>query len=200
VSTPDPKRRGRPRSARADRAILDAALEEFADKGYEALSIERVAARAGVAKSTIYRRWPTKESLLVAAVKDLVRHIEPVDTGQVHDDLVAIMQLLRRQLFMGRAGTVVPYLAVEVYRGSALGRLDHERLLGWILQVLREAVQRGIDRGELRDDVDARVAAESLLGSLLLQHLTGRLRARGGSALPRTIVDQALTGLTARQG
>ncbi len=65
---PDQARRGRPRSEHADRAIIDAALDLFAESGAEGLCIEKVAARAGVGKATIYRRWPGKEDLLLAAL------------------------------------------------------------------------------------------------------------------------------------
>ena len=72
VSTGSPgtgqRRPGRPRSERADRAIIDAALSVFAESGPEGLCIERVAARAGVGKATIYRRWPGKEDLLLDAI------------------------------------------------------------------------------------------------------------------------------------
>src|SRR5260221_12486896 len=63
----DHTRRGRPRSEQADRAIIDATLEMFAESGAEGLCIEKVAARAGVGKATIYRRWPGKEDLLLDA-------------------------------------------------------------------------------------------------------------------------------------
>ena len=63
---------GRPRSAQAHRAILDATIELFVESGYEGLSIEGVAARAGVGKTTIYRRWSSKEDLIVDAIGELI--------------------------------------------------------------------------------------------------------------------------------
>ena len=64
----EPRRPGRPRSEQADQAIIDATLEVFAESGPDGLCIEQVAARAGVGKATIYRRWPGKEDLLVDAI------------------------------------------------------------------------------------------------------------------------------------
>ena len=71
VTAPAARRPGRPRSERADRAIIDAALSLFAERGVEGLCIEEVAARAGVGKATIYRRWPGKEDLLLDALAAL---------------------------------------------------------------------------------------------------------------------------------
>ena len=65
------RRPGRPREQRADRAIIDATLEIFADEGYHALSVEAVAARAEVSKATIYRRWPGKRELVIDALATL---------------------------------------------------------------------------------------------------------------------------------
>src|SRR5579859_7686549 len=84
------RRPGRPRSALAERAILEATLELLAEVGIEALSIEGVAARAGVGKTTIYRRWESKEELIVAAVRRLQVQAPIVDTGNFRADIQAI--------------------------------------------------------------------------------------------------------------
>src|SRR5271156_7094325 len=79
------------RSARVREAILDAALSELIDGGYAALSVEAVAARAGVNKTTIYRRWPTLDDLLVEALTEWSHDALPAqDTGNIETDLLAL--------------------------------------------------------------------------------------------------------------
>src|SRR5450432_744304 len=85
--------RGRPRSAEADRAILAATLELLAERGLDAMSIEEVAARAGVGKTTIYRRWPSKGLLALDAFVISFRAEQPLpDTGTLRGDLVAALR------------------------------------------------------------------------------------------------------------
>ena len=87
--TAAPVRAGRPRSTEADDAILDAALDQFCDFGYDGLSVERVAATAGVAKTTIYRRYPTKLDLVMAAIERAKEGARaPVGSGSLRDDLL----------------------------------------------------------------------------------------------------------------
>ncbi|MGH2503871.1 MAG: helix-turn-helix domain-containing protein, partial [Ktedonobacterales bacterium] len=80
------RRPGRPRSAQADQAILDAALELIAQEGIQGMSIEGVAARAGVGKTTIYRRWPNKDALALDALRTVKPPIVSFDTGNLRSD------------------------------------------------------------------------------------------------------------------
>ena len=89
-----PRRPGRPRSTEADRAIIDAALCVFAEHGVEGLCIEKVAAKAGVGKATIYRRWPGKEDLLLDALAALKAPLPQPRGESVRDDLVNLMQTM----------------------------------------------------------------------------------------------------------
>src|SRR6516164_9360358 len=84
------RRPGRPRSEQAEQAIIEATLDLFGEQGFEGVCIEAVAARAGVGKATIYRRWPNKQELLLAALSSMKSPI-PEPTGSVRDDLVAHM-------------------------------------------------------------------------------------------------------------
>src|SRR5580704_5442851 len=77
------RRPGRPRSEQAEQAIIDAALELFGERGVEGVCVEAVAARAGVGKATIYRRWPSKEELLIAALGTTRAPLDDPDTGNV---------------------------------------------------------------------------------------------------------------------
>src|SRR5256885_14111497 len=87
------RRPGRPRSEQAEQAIIEATLDLFAEQGFEGVCIEAVAARAGVGKATLYRRWPNKEELLLAALSSLKSPF-PEPVGNVRDDLVAQMTVL----------------------------------------------------------------------------------------------------------
>src|SRR5262249_2760312 len=96
-TTRDQVRRGRPRSEEADRAIIGAALDMFAESGAEGLCIEKVAARAGVGKATIYRRWPGKEDLLLDALAALRAPLPNPKGESVRDDLAALLDAMRAE-------------------------------------------------------------------------------------------------------
>ena len=93
----DQRRPGRPRSEQADRAIIAATRELFAESGADALCIEKVAARAGVGKSTIYRRWPGKEDLLLAAIASMQAPLPEPRGRSVREDLRALLDALTEQ-------------------------------------------------------------------------------------------------------
>src|SRR6266496_6782642 len=82
---------GRPRSAQAHKAILDATLELLAEGGFQGLSIEAVAARAGVGKTTIYRRWPSKNELVMDAIREVQVNLSVIDTGNFRKDVVTFV-------------------------------------------------------------------------------------------------------------
>src|SRR5580658_2329777 len=88
------RRPGRPRSERAERAILDAALELFAESGVAGVCMEAVAARAGVGKATIYRRWPGKEDLLLDALAALRMPLPTPQGRSVRADLITLVDAL----------------------------------------------------------------------------------------------------------
>ena len=88
-----PRRPGRPRDATRDKAILTAALDLLQQRGYRDLTIESVAEQAGVGRPTIYRRWPSKPALVVAALARSTRlAVPPVDTGSLRRDLIALQR------------------------------------------------------------------------------------------------------------
>ena len=187
-------RPGRPRSARAHQAILDAAVALFIDEGFEAMSVEAVAARAGVGKATIYRRWRSKESLVIDAIAQLLAEPPSPDSGSVLRDLVGLGRELYQLMTSAATGGVFPRMAAQVARGSPLGRLYEERVIGPRRAVLALALRRGIERGELPGDVDIELAIDLLVGCLLLRRLTGRLEP-SHTAVPERAVNVVLAGL-----
>ena len=189
------RRPGRPRSATADQAILDAALELFVEAGLEGLAVEQVAARAGVGKATIYRRYPGKIDLVIAAARCLTSSVAPVpDTGTADGDLRAIARGLVHLLTQTMAGQAVAQVVAEVQRNGDLRRAHAEFVTGRRAGTIA-AVKRGIERGELRADTDAELVADLLAGPIFYRHLVsgGRL----DPAFADRLVDEVLAGLRA---
>ena len=190
------RRPGRPRSERADRAIIDAALSVFAESGPEGLYIERVAARAGVGKATIYRRWPGKEDLLLDALGALQNPLPEPAGESVRDDLVAILSAMRDSVADPRRAREFALLLGEGAKYPRLMARYVETMLEPRREVIRSVLRRGVATGELRAGADIEAA---------LFMLTGAVIARGkydpGSFPPgyvERVVDELLLGLAPR--
>ena len=161
---------GRPRDARRDEAILNATLEILLDGDYQSLTIEAVAARAGVGRPTIYRRWPSKPALVVAALVDSARLAIPeVDTGTLRGDLIAVQ---RHQIVLMNAPMtrrVTAGLIADLATDPELG----DRYISEYLVPRRDGVwrvlERGIERGELAPDADLAFVYDLLMGPLFMR-------------------------------
>jgi AcrR family transcriptional regulator len=184
---------GRPRSAQAHQAILDAAVALFIEEGLEGMSVEAVAARAGTGKTTIYRRWPSKEDLVIDAIAQVLSTAPATDTGSVREDLLQLGRELHGLMSSSATGGVFPRMAAEVARRSRLGRLYGQRVIEPRRAALAGALRRGIERGELPKGTDVELAIDLLVGGLLLRRLTGRLRR--SDPTPERAVDLLLAGL-----
>jgi AcrR family transcriptional regulator len=161
---------GRPRDARRDEAILRATLEILLADGYQALTIESVAGRAGVGRPTIYRRWPSKPALVVAALVESSRLAVPeVDTGSLRDDLLAVQRHQIELMNAPMTRRVTAGLIADLATDPELA----ERYISQYLLPRRDAVwkvlQRGIDRGELDRDVDLAFVYDLLIGPLFMR-------------------------------
>jgi AcrR family transcriptional regulator len=186
-----PRARGRPRSAQAHQAILDATLALLAEKGYERLTVEDVATAAGVGKATIYRRWPAKVSLVIAAYAHLPELAQP-DTGNLSDDLTALLRSFARILETTPLPRVLPILAGECMHEPAMARLlvpINRRRRKPLLGVL----ERAVSRGELPADLDLGTAADLIVGPIMTRiYFTGEaVRAKD----IRRFVEAALSGI-----
>ena len=146
--------RGRPRSAAADQAILDATLRMLGIHGVAGLTIEGVAAEAGVGKTTIYRRWPTKTELILAAISDLVPRGDPPDTGTMAGDMAALAETQRKRLAGSGLAGIVPRVLAESMSDPELHQHFVERVVNPFRELLRLFIERGIERGELRPDLE----------------------------------------------
>jgi AcrR family transcriptional regulator len=166
------RRRGRPRSAEADRAIVDAALELIADGGIGALSMEQVAGRAGVGKATVYRRWPSKEALVGDALATLNDHMPDEFDGETsRDQITAALEHIRCHGMQTLAGRIYPRMLG--YRRSNPEWFDifQERVLEPRRERFREMVRTAVDAGEIRPDVDVDLATTMLVAPILYLNL-----------------------------
>ena len=190
------RRPGRPRSERADQAIIDAALSLFAESGPEGLCIERVAARAGVGKATIYRRWPGKEDLLLDAIAALKAALPEPAGRSVREDLVTLLGVLCQESADPRRAREFALLLGE---GSKYPRLM-ERYVETVLEPRREVVRavlrRGMATGELRPDLDVEAALFMLIGAVVARRGHEQQAIPAGYA--ERVVDELLRGLSAR--
>jgi AcrR family transcriptional regulator len=146
--------RGRPRSAEAEQAILNATLRMLGTQGVAGTTIEGVAADAGVGKTTIYRRWPTKTDLILAAISDIVPPGDPPDTGTMAGDMAALAETQRRRLAGAGLSGIVPRVLAESMSDPELHRDFVDRVVNPFRDLLRLFIERGIERGELRPDLE----------------------------------------------
>jgi AcrR family transcriptional regulator len=171
---PRPSRGGRPRDPSRDGVIRAAILRLLADVGYGALTMDAVAAEAGVGKATIYRRWRTKQDLVVDTISDLNRaEATPPDTGSLEGDLRAMLRSLVA-VIGGPAGAATLSLLSTVPHQPALAQAFRDGPLGVWRQAFREIWARAEARGEVRPGWHETVPAESV-SALLVQRwlLTG---------------------------
>ncbi|GAA2285635.1 TetR/AcrR family transcriptional regulator [Nonomuraea roseoviolacea subsp. roseoviolacea] len=191
--------RGRPRDTQVDERVLRAAAALIFERGYAGLSIDEVAEQAGVAKTTLYRRWPTKDHLAVAVVARLQADHEITETGDIRADLVDNLDeiaaaLNRMRAAGGREGPsagVAGELVAAAARHDDIGELARKQYaernaLGIAL------IERARARGELRADLDAEVLFDQLAGALYYRVLiTGEPVDR---AYAERLVSSALEG------
>jgi AcrR family transcriptional regulator len=188
---------GRPRRPETGDAILEAALILFGEAGYEGMTIEAVAARAGVGKATIYRRWSSKDDLIIAAIQEMLASVEVPETGDFRADLVGMIAGALRFMRTSRAGVVFPRMAGEVAGRSPLGIRYVEKVIGPRRKVLRGMIKRGIEQGELRSDLDVNLMADMLMGPIIMRKILGELQGTGEDMASR-LVDSLLEGWQAR--
>jgi AcrR family transcriptional regulator len=190
------RRPGRPRSAEADRAILEATVELLGEHGIRGLSIEAVAARAGVGKTTIYRRWKSKEELIVAAASLLRPSEVPAEQGSLIEDLRALVTIQRERLANSSIPRVMPRILPEAMEDPELHRTIVEQAVEPIRDIIRTIVQRAIDRGELRDDVDVEAVVDMLHALPIYTLLMGGADMSRVAEVPDRYVPLLLEGLS----
>lgn len=189
------RRPGRPRSAQAGRAILAAALLSLVEDGYEGMSIEGVAARAGVGKTTIYRRWPGKEELVGAALLSLNQDVRVPDTGSVRDDLNALVGEFRRHTLESPIGPVIGRLVSATLTSPSLKDIFQETIFRERRAAARAVLQRGIERGQVRPEIDVDLAIDLLAGPIITRILFDGADGLAVPGFPEAMIDLLLRGI-----
>ena len=186
--------RGRPRAQATDARILEAAVAELADTGFAAFSPLTVAARAGVAKGTVYLRWPTREALALDAVASVSAGIEDPDTGALRTDLLALADQFNA-VFARPGLKLLLRFSLEAESHPELYQRYQDEVAARRNAVVDHVVDRARQRGELREGVEPRMVTSALVGALFFHTAVGtpptRLTARQRSLL----VDQLLHGI-----
>jgi AcrR family transcriptional regulator len=161
---------GRPRSVGVEETLLEATLQLAGEVGMYGMSMDDLAQRAGVSKATIYRRWPSKEALVLDAFAHAIRPFDPIDTGTARGDLVVYLTELGRRLETGRTSDVLPDLISASVRDVAL----RESLDEWVRhrrQPLTAILGRAVQRGELAGDTDLDTIIDALIGAFTYRRL-----------------------------
>jgi AcrR family transcriptional regulator len=190
------RRPGRPRSEQAEQAILEATIDAVGERGIDGVSCEDVAARAGVGKATLYRRWPGKEDLLIAAFAALKRPLPEPRGESARADLIAMLEVIADDAADPRFAQQYALLHAEGERYPRLVALYRERVVEPRHEAMRSVLRRGIAAGEVRADADLDIAVLAL---------TGAVMARGKHDAPQPdpdfatrVVDELLLGFAPR--
>lgn len=170
------RRPGRPRSESARRAILSSVVELLAETGFAGLSMDAVAAKAGVGKATLYRWWPSKASLVAEAVHELAAEVvqEP-DTGELAKDLEALLEGVV-EAALSPLGKAAQALLSEAEHNSELAAALEKEFLQRRREIVSGVLARAAARGELRSGLDPELVAD--LGVAVVLHRS-RLRPSG---------------------
>jgi AcrR family transcriptional regulator len=189
------RQRGRPRSEKAHHAILHAAAELLLEQGLTAVSMDAVAARAGVSKATIYRWWPTKESLALDALFTEWSAVSPYsrDTGTLRGDLLALLRPWARLIISRPYGRVLAALLTQVQTDPVFAAEYRHRVVEPRRDQARAIFRRAIERGEIPADTKVEVALDLLYGPLYHRLLHGH--APLTDRFTQDVVDMALSGI-----
>lgn len=183
--------RGRPRTPGAEDRILEAALEEYGERGWAGFTMDAVARRAGVGKSTVYLRWRDKDSLLTDAVGTHSIGIEDVDTGTFRGDLEQLAGNLFRH-YLDPIGWATLRLTVDAATSSAAIGTIGGRIARLHAEALAQIVDRATQRGEVPRDFPTTTLFECLYGAVTMQALMLPGDRRG---LDDAVIDQRVARL-----
>jgi AcrR family transcriptional regulator len=165
--------RGRPRSDRAKMAILTAAASILRSQGLQGLTIDAVVAHARVSKSTVYRRWVSKQAVAMDAILQILNEeLCAPDTGSFAEDMRSLMNQFAEVMQKDGLGYIYVSLLVEAQQAHTIDEF-HKRFFAERRVVLHRIVARGISRGDLIGDVEPDLIADMLFGPIIFRLLTG---------------------------
>jgi AcrR family transcriptional regulator len=188
--------RGRPRSEASRSAIIAAAAALLRTVGLQRMTVEAVAERSGVGKATIYRWWPSKGMLALDAYLDDMRaKVVPPDTGDGREDFrrhtLAVLKF-----YGGEDGKVFAQFIAEGQTDTQLAEAFRERFLAQRRATVSAIWQRGVERGDFRDDIDVNTAMDMLFGPIIYRLLAGHQPLTQDFAT--SLTEAALNGLCPR--
>jgi AcrR family transcriptional regulator len=188
------RERGRRRSESSHKAIIAATQELLVERGYRELTIEGVAARAGVGKQTIYRWWPSRAALVLEAYlagSDAV--LPPPDRQSTREDVRALLGWLIAVLAEPTGGHVVAGLVSDLQHDPDLAEGFRRDVVPARRRAMLAALERGRERGEIRADADTELAVDALHGAVFYRLLlSGELM---DADFAERLADQVLDGL-----
>jgi len=190
---------GRPRDSRVDALVLETALAMLAEVGPTGLSVEEVATRAGVGKSTIYRRWRTKDDLVVASLGALIMVPDDVPAGSARDGIVFLVTQWWRTYNESPNGMVFQRVMAHAKSNPRLFESFYDAVIEPRRELFRVVLRRGIEHGEIRPDADLELLVTLIIGSSVYMNQvrsSGRDPAPGAGA--EALVDAAMAGFLAR--
>jgi AcrR family transcriptional regulator len=190
-----------PRVARTRATALGAAVDLLAERGYSGFSVEGVVERSGVAKTTLYRHWPTRDDLLAATIArldggGLDGRMALPDTGSVREDLLDLLARRVRAARTTQWERCMPALVEAAAHHPELATLI-ARLITQILAQIETLLGRGIERGELRGDLDPQLAASALIGPIVFRRLL--LREAPTLQHVSAVIDLLMQGIAVQQ-
>ena len=188
----DRPRRGRPRDEACSPNILEATLDVVAEVGLPGFTVDAVAQRAGVGKATIYRRWPSKEAMLLEAWLSCVAPVPEPDTGTLRGDLAQMLNAVNH----GRPDDVMRRIFPQMIAAAKVdpdAARAYQVFVGERRRPLQTVLTRARERGELSDSVDLALVHDLLVGPLVYRWMVSD--GDVGAAVVQQVIDIVLTGL-----
>lgn len=187
------KKPGRPRDEKIDTEVVQALFGCIEEAGLGSLTIDAIAEKAGVSKATIYRRWASKEDLIVDSIARVVTDVELPESDDIRQVLIAGLRRIEAFIAKTPAGTVFPWILGEVAAGTEIGRRYAEAVIRPGRRALAGHLARAQERGELRSDLDLELAVDMITGPLIMTKIMGAHR-RPGEGWAEKLVDVLLEG------
>jgi len=163
---------GRPRDERIDTEVVCAVLNALKKGGYRSVTIDGIAREVGRARTSIYRRWPSKRNLVAYAVVNEMGDRPSADTGSIRGDLESVVTTLVRA-FAGPLGSALPGLVGDMAQDAELAESIRQQVLAVRRQSMRAALERARKRGEVRAGLDTELILDMLTGPFYLRALLG---------------------------
>jgi AcrR family transcriptional regulator len=181
-----PTRRGRPRTAGLDEAILGAALDEMSRVGYARMSVDAVAQRAGTTKPTVYTRYRSKAALATAALESMRRRTPRRPTGDARADLVAELTLFRQGALRPHGMSMLGAVLAEEHETPELLERFRRHVVAPRRENLLRILRAGVEAGQIRPTADLELGVTMLIGSLYATYVEGK---RVRADWPERVVD-----------